>query len=47
MDHLKLFSVVQPKIKNRLLLRGMGLGGVGISILFVFGVWAPSAFLNI
>ncbi len=47
MDHLKLFSVVQPKIKNRLLLRGIGWGGVGISILFVFGVWAPPAFLNI
>ncbi len=47
MDRLKLFSVVQSKVKNRLLLRGMILGGVGVFILFVFGVWAPLAFLSI
>lgn len=47
MDHLKLFSVAQSKVKKRLLLRGMFLSGVGIFILFVFGVWAPLAFLNV
>jgi len=46
MDHLKLFSVAQTKVKNRLLFQGMTLGGAGVFILFVFGVWAPLTFLN-
>ncbi len=47
MDHLKLFSVAKSKVKRYLLFRGITLGGLGMCILFVFGVWGTLSFLDV